>query len=227
MLPLPLLVALSVGPVAGVLTDAPEVRIARSDVHIGDVARLFGGTARERADLSGLTIARLPSGHRSVSLSRTALADLIRRSSDLHVAEQPGAPLVIRSAGAIAPTGDSGCWAAGVDIAAGAPIGGIDLVEAPCTAVPATASLRFDRASGQMRAGAPIDAGTPLGRLALTPAAAEAGATMTLISRAGPVSVSRTVVALQAGREGRRLFVRDEDGAVMAIRVQPSREARR
>lgn len=49
------------------------------------------------------------------------------------------------------------------------------------------------------------------------PPAVQTGDELTLISRAGPVTVERSVTALQPGRSGRRLFVRDRAGHVSSI----------
>jgi hypothetical protein len=42
---------------------------------------------------------------------------------------------------------------------------------------------------------------------------------MTLVSRAGPVTIERPVTALQSGSVGRRVFVRDSRGHVFAAPV--------
>jgi hypothetical protein len=55
----------------------------------------------------------------------------------------------------------------------------------------------------------------------------ERGDALTLMSRAGPVRIERKVVAMQPGRHGRRLFVRDEDGAVSSIPLHVRPEAKR
>ena len=65
------------------------------------------------------------------------------------------------------------------------------------------------------RAGTDLAAGTYLGRISAPPGVAvDKGAKLTLVATAGPVRVSREVVALQAGRPGGRLFVRDAEGNV-------------
>ena len=51
------------------------------------------------------------------------------------------------------------------------------------------------------------------------------GAALHLISRAGPVRIERSVTALQTSR-GKRVFVRDADGTVFAVRVTPSEGTR-
>jgi hypothetical protein len=49
------------------------------------------------------------------------------------------------------------------------------------------------------------------------PPAVRAGDELTLLSRAGPVTIERPVIALQPGYSGRRLFVRDRAGHVSSI----------
>lgn len=51
------------------------------------------------------------------------------------------------------------------------------------------------------------------------------GAGLHLISTSGPVRIERPVTALQSSR-GKRVFVRDADGAVFAVRVAAAKDAR-
>jgi flagella basal body P-ring formation protein FlgA len=94
----------------------------------------------------------------------------------------------------------------------------------PCEATKVGAPVRFDRRASALRASAPLPAGTRLGRLALSAAPdIDKGDELTLRSTVGPVSVERQVVALQPGRSGGRVFVRDAEGQVMSapLSVQP------
>ncbi len=62
-----------------------------------------------------------------------------------------------------------------------------------------------------------IAAGTYLGRVApLRRASVVKGAELVLRSSAGPVVIERRVTAMQPGRAGGRIFVRDADGQVFA-----------
>lgn len=137
------------------LSDRATVALASPVVRVGDVATGAGPIAR-------VVIAKVPGG-RTVTLSRPALAALIRRAI-------PGA------------------------VIAG-------------TARPGVIAFR----------GPAIVRRTPaVVRLADLPAV-KTGDRLTLISRAGPVTVERSVTALQPGRGGRRLFVRDDAGHVSSI----------
>jgi flagella basal body P-ring formation protein FlgA len=117
-----------------------------------------------------------------------------------------------------APARSPACVALVRPLAAGEALAPGDVEPAECGEAPG--ALRFDRRKGAVIAAAPLAAGTPLGALRLEAAPAiAAGSELTLVSRAGPVSIARDVVALQSGRAGGRVFVRDADGTVIAAPV--------
>jgi hypothetical protein len=223
---LPIFLALAGAPLTAVLTEAREVVIAQADLRVSDVAQLSGGAAAERARLGAVTVARLPAGRRIVALSRAGLADLVRRSTGLLVNAGAEGSLTIRLENTGTTLGASGCWAAAVDIAVGTAMTSEKLTEIPCAVHAPVGLVRLDRGSGLLRAEAPVAAGTALGRMAASSGGIQSGTSMTLTSRSGPVAVSRPVTTLQRGREGRRIFVRDQDGSVMTVRVQPSERSR-
>jgi hypothetical protein len=64
----------------------------------------------------------------------------------------------------------------------------------------------------------PVAAKVSHARAAAPEPAIRRGAALHLVSRAGPVRIERSVTALQASR-GKRVFVRDADGTVFAVRV--------
>lgn len=111
----------------------------------------------------------------------------------------------------------TGCFATSRDVPAGASLSARDVTAAPCRTDAARARLRYDRDGGVVVAAAALPAGTYLGRLApLMEAFVAKGAVLTLRSSAGPVTVERQVTAMQAGRAGGRVFVRDSSGKVFA-----------
>jgi flagella basal body P-ring formation protein FlgA len=127
-------------------------------------------------------------------------------------------PLAILSAAAAVLLGAPGCVAAGRDVPAGAMLSADDLTGADCRAKAPRAPLRYDRVARTLVASEAIPAGTYLGRLA-PPAGPEvrAGDVLTLRSSAGVATIERSVTALQPGRSGGKLFVRDADGQVFAV----------
>lgn len=219
------LLALAGAPLEARLTGAAEVKLGARQVRVADVAMLSGGSDAERARAGRAVIALLPPGGRSAALPRRALADLVRRLTGASVAA-PGEGMVTLRLEAPVPVQAAGCWEAAEPIAAGARVTRPALQAAQCSSSDEAGALHFDRGTGVVRAAADIPASTPLGRF--LPADADpipAGAIVTLTSGAGPVRISRPVTALQSGREGRRMFVRDSDGAVLAIPVATGPEA--
>jgi hypothetical protein len=212
--------------VAGALTAAPAgpaappepIEIRGAELRLADLAALDGFGFLARAPQQSLTVAALPTGRSRIVTSRGALADLVRRRLGAvvpHIDRVEGRVVISRGASA---REDAGCFVAAAGIAPGATIVAADLEAAPCVPGGSQAALRFDRAGGLVRAVGRIGQGAYLGRLALPPEAAIApGAELTLVSRVGPVRISRPVVALQVGRPGGRLFVRDREGSVFSV----------
>ena len=149
------------------IKPASQVDLGSREIRLADVVELEDLPARERARLGARVVARLPAGRSRISLSRQALASLIRRS----------VPALRPEAG---------------------PPGEMVFTLAP-QAVPAAAEL--DRAA------------------AVELPAVKAGAKLTLVSQAGRVRLEREVTALQPGRAGGRVFVRDGDGEIFSVTV--------
>lgn len=127
-----------------------------------------------------------------------------------------GLTLLALAALLLVPEGAS-CFAAARPIAAGAVLTAADLAPAPCKAA-GRPPLRYDRASGHPVALAALSAGTYLGRLApIGDRLIPAGTPLVLRSRAGVVTIERNVTAMQPGRSGSRMFVRDSSGEIFAV----------
>lgn len=110
-----------------------------------------------------------------------------------------------------------GCFAAARDLPVGTMLVPADLAPAACASGAKRAPLRYDQASGVPVTAAAVTAGTYLGHvLPLAGARVEKGDKLTLRSTAGPVTIERAVVAMQPGRSGGRVFVRDSEGKVFA-----------
>ena len=199
------------------LTPAAEVVLPSRQVRLGDVADLSGLPPAARERLSARVIAAVPAGRGEITLSRAAVGALVRRSVP-GLALRPDAdssPLTLRVAAGGGERAAGRCAELARPLVAGAPLSDDDLVPADCRAGTAAPPLRFDRAGAVVRAAEDLAAGTYLGRISAAPAVAvDKGARLTLIATEGPVRVSRDVVALQPGRPGGRLFVRDSEGNV-------------
>jgi flagella basal body P-ring formation protein FlgA len=194
------------------------IEIEGSELRLGDLTALRGFAAAVRGQDGARVIAALPAGRSSVVVTRGALAELVGRSPaavrlELEAPEQR---IVIRRAAEASRR----CFAAARAIVAGERISAADLVPADCRPAAEVASLRLDRADGSVRAGADIAVGDYVGRVAPAQGAeVPAGSALSLVSRVGPVTIRRPVVALQPGRAGGNVFVRDGDGQVFSVRV--------
>ena len=90
--------------------------------------------------------------------------------------------------------------------------------------LPPVAAIAYDRGRGRVIARVDLAAGTPLGRLVLpVEPAIQAGDTLALTSAVGLVQVRRAVKAMQAGRYGRRVFVKDAEDHVFSVPVGAAR----
>lgn len=197
------------------LTPAAEVALTGRQIRLADVADLSPLAPAERSLLAPRVLASIPAGRSGITLSRQAVSALVRRSvPGLRVRAETDSPLVFRVAASADERPRTGCAELARPLASGAPLSGADLIPADCREE-AASGLRFDRADGVARADRDLAAGTYLGRVSATPVVAvDKGDKLTLVATEGPVRVSREVVALQAGRPGGRLFVRDSEGNV-------------
>ena len=198
------------------LTPAAEVALPDRRIRLGDVADLSALAPSARSRLAPRILAVIPAGRTGITLSRAALAALVRRSvPGLGVrADAQKAPLAFRVAASADVPARADCVELARPLAAGAPLSDGDLAPAECREE-AASGLRFDRLDRVARAERDLAAGTYLGRISTAPAVAvDKGDKLTLVATAGPVRVSREVVALQAGRSGGKVFVRDNEGNV-------------
>lgn len=206
------------------LVPAAEVALTDRRIRLGDVVDLSRLAPAERRRLAPRVIASVPAGRSRVVLTREALRGLVRRSvPGLALrTEADGTSLTFKVAEALEGRPPSACAELARPVAAGAAVSRDDLVPAPCRASAASAQLRFDRADRIVRASGQLAAGDYLGRISVGSApAVDKGDKLSLVASSGPVRVSREVVALQPGRAGGRLFVRDSEGNVTSAPLAP------
>lgn len=92
-----------------------------------------------------------------------------------------------------------------------------DTVESACADSRPSRRLRYDAGARVARAAVDLAPGDDLGRVFLTPQRGVLpGEQIILTVQIGPVAITKTVTALQAGRPGQRLFVRDEAGQIFS-----------
>ena len=129
---------------------------------------------------------------------------------------------LLAAAGASASVGlvpaGAGCVELATPLAAGAVLSDRHIAAVACDDEAAVPGLRFDRREGVVRVDRDLPAGTYLGRVSPPSAVAvDKGDKLTLVSTSGPVRITREVVALQVGRPGGRIFVRDAEGNVTSV----------
>lgn len=101
---------------------------------------------------------------------------------------------------------------------AGSIVAPADTIEGACSPGSVRRKLRYDPVVRVARAAVDLAPGDELGRV-LVPERPPvlAGDRLAVAARIGPVTVSREVMALQAGSTGRWLFVRDDHGKVFRV----------
>jgi len=211
-----LLAAAAVPGIAS-LTPVGVVTVASRDIRLGAVVRAPGLTPAERRRV----VARMPAGAASVTLPRRAVAALVHHNiARLRPAAGPG-NIVFR----LAPVAHVSaiCFRLRQKVARGGVVGPEMAAPAPCSGQP-SAMLRF--ADGALHATADLFPGDYLGAVHLTGRpAVQKGDALQIVSTVGPIRVVRAVTAMQDGRNGRRIFVRDEDGQVFAAPMPRSGES--
>lgn len=165
-------------------------------------------------------IARLPRRAASLSLTEEQRRTLLRN-------RVPGGQFRLRHAGTVriergaieraAHELRGPCYAARTDLAAGSYLDRSAVTEVACKPRTSDRRLGYDAAARTPRVDAPIAAATYLGRLRLGDRApVSAGKSMVLRTTIGPVTVERAVTSLQPGWHGKRLFVRTDEGELLA-----------
>lgn len=102
-------------------------------------------------------------------------------------------------------------------IGAGEAVSASDTVEGRCSDRLPRPRLRYDVGAKVARAAVDLAPGDELGRALLSEHKnVLPGERIVLTATIGPVAITKSVTALQPGRPGRRLFVRDEAGQVFS-----------
>ena len=210
------------------LTDARTVRLDAPRIRLADVARSAGLPRASWDHLAGQVIATLPARSRAVTLSRNAVSVLVsRRMPGIRtLAGATSDPIRFEVSGEQSTSVSLACRALGVARRAGEQMVDADLSPAPCTGAPVK-SLQYVSRGRQLVAARDLPAGSYLGRIAAPPVVAvKRGDDLRLVSRMGSVTIERAVTAMQVGRAGKPVFVRDSDGEVFAVRVSRSESIR-
>lgn len=201
----------------GGAADAPaepgaRITLRGDALRIADIAIAAPGEDR--------VIARLPSRPDGILLSEEQRESLLR-------GRVPGNRFRLRHQGTLwierganqGPAYRLGgpCYSARINLPAGNYLDRDAVAASECQPAAAERRLGYDADAHAVVVRRDIPAGTYLGRLRLDARApVAAGEAMMLRTSVGPVIVERTVTSLQPGRAGRRLFVRTDDGKLLA-----------
>lgn len=171
-----------------------------------------------------LALLQLPDAGAALELDEARRIQLLRnRMPGRNFALRHRGTLAVARADEPAPSRNPrrpSCYSARSDLPAGTYIVRADVNEVDCSAARGDARLRYDAAARAPYARDQVAAGSYLGALRLDADRPVAqGTAMLLRTRVGPVTIEREVVSIQAGRGGKRLFVRAEDGAAFASRL--------
>ena len=210
-----LLALITITVAAPPLKHEPVVVLHGPSIRVEDVLDLRDIDPVRQQRIRGLIIARLPQGVTTITLSNQAIAGLVRRSVPRLQPFAVGGGMTFVDRSPAKPR--VACSMLRRSVVKGAVLSPQDLAPSDCVSAD-SAGLQFEPRSKVVRASRDLDTGEKLGRLTVQPPPeVEAGRELTMVSRAGPVRIERRVTALQAGRNGRRLFVRDHDGNVASV----------
>ena len=207
-----LLLAAALTVTGGVALDRrATIALDGAAVRIGDVVAGVAGPA------AAIEIARLPAGRSSMTITRRAVAALVRRALPGVVIDGDG-PAMVVTRRTMPQTAAARCFVARDAIAAGETIGAdrVRLGSCESGAMP----VRYDGGTGATVATRRIAEGEVVGHALprVAPAIAR-GDALTLVARSGAVIVERQVAALQPGLPGGRVFVRAADERPFAAPV--------
>lgn len=207
-------------PAAATPPDTTTIKLRDEAIRVGDLAH--ASVYRD------LVVARLPRGVSHMALTEAQRRALLRN-------RVPGVSLALRHRGVLRVNGGAAtrparatrgtCFALRADVADGAYLSREDVEQADCRAAAGDARVRYDAGAAAPVARYALPAGTYLGRVRVPeqrPLAA--GVPLLLRTVVGPVIVEREVTSLQPGRAGRRLFVRTEDGKMLASQIASAQE---
>jgi hypothetical protein len=117
---------------------------------------------------------------------------------------------------------DAGCATVARTVRAGQTLVAADLgTAAACPAFNDMSAVRYDRTSSSLRAVRDLAAGDVIAPISqFTLADIRPGQLLYLHTQVGPVRIERTVVALQPGHVGGRIFVKAADGDIFPVMVK-------
>lgn len=204
----------SLALIAAASSAPAEVQLQTRDVHLSDIAVVGDGQ-------SDPVIARVPRGTTRLALDEHQALRLIRNRlpmTNVELSFEESVTLVAPASASMRHMGT--CFAAADRVAKGQFISASLVEPTPCKGQRSNAKIGYDRDARAPVATDGIAAGTYLGALRpITDRRIAKDADVLLTTGAGPVTITRSVTTLQAGREGRNVVIRTVDGTVFAVPV--------
>ena len=203
-----------------VLRPEESITLSTGGIRVSDVLTCDD---KQWSDVDELAIASLPEGVDQVSLSRDAVADLVRRRVPglAGLEAQDGERVVTFHRAADTPNAQQAhCFAAARSFAAGELVTAGGVMETACIPDQRGARLAYDRQQRVVRTAGEVAEGDYLGRLMpLSSSDWDQDQTLTLKIQVGPVTIEREVRATEPGLTEGLVFVRDSDGIVFRAPV--------
>lgn len=193
------------------MADPLQIDLARRDIRAGDLASGLANPDR--------IVARIPVSRTQWMISFAEQQALLRRlypGEDIAPRHKRDIVFVARTGGRSA-TLQGTCYLLRRDVPQGDYLAPDDFAPTACDASTPKVRIAYDKAARALYATSDLPALGYAGAVALpasTPV--RAGSAMTLRTISGPVTIDRSVTTLQAGRTGKRVFVRTRDGDVVA-----------
>lgn len=213
-----LAIAALLGGASCALVEAREIESPDGRLRLRDVVKSDCPALRNAGDA---VIAALPQGTNRARLSHAALAALIRRRlPSLAIAETPTLSteeIELRRGGSTQVHPGPSCFELTHAVAPRTPLTRDGVALTTCTSARAPLALAYDARNGIVRAAETGSAGHYLGQLIALPThLIEQDEPLQLRVTAGPVEITREVIAVQPAHTGEAIFVRDADGHVFA-----------
>jgi hypothetical protein len=198
-----------------------QATVSGDAVRLGDVADLSALPAGLRGPAQSLTIAWFRPGQTEMIVRPERLAEKARSLMPALASRLPAGvtdPIrVRRSSEAPSSVPARTCLTARRDMSAGETPRRDDFETAPCGRDPVPPALRYDPALASARLTRDLRAGDSIATPpAFALAGVQAGQSMVLTIRVGPVTVERQVVAVRASGPGRPVFVQGDDRQVFS-----------
>lgn len=201
--------------------QAFEIQLKSRDIVAADIS--------QDAPIANEILAQIAPGHSDVILTQSQQQRLLDNFF-------PGAKLkprfgtnvrFIAGSRAADQIHDAKCFMTRYAIPRGEFINSDDLVDAPCDRNAVRVPIGLNRSLSAPYAAADLSAFSYVGSLK-APAThpVQAGTALHLRTVSGPVTIDRKVVAMQSGFPGNRIFVKTDDGIVIARRLENVTESR-